>query len=78
LIKADKQIWPYIESKPLHGSQKFIKQKDSEIIIELNLQVNHEFMALLFSYMDTIEVLGPISIRKKFKNISETIFKKHS
>jgi len=78
LIKADKQIWPYIESKPLHGSQKFIKQIGSEIIIELNLQVNHEFMALLFSYMDAIEVLGPISIRKKIKNISETIFKKHS
>jgi predicted DNA-binding transcriptional regulator YafY len=78
LIKADKQIWPYIESKPLHGSQKFIKQIDSEIIIELNLQVNHEFMALLFSYMDAIEVLGPISIREKIKNISETIFKKHS
>lgn len=78
LIKVDKEVWPYIESKPLHGSQKVKNKSESEIIIELTLQVNHELLALLFSYMDAIEILEPISFRERFKSINETIFKKYS
>jgi predicted DNA-binding transcriptional regulator YafY len=78
LIKVDTEVWPYIESKPLHGSQKVKNKTESEIIIELNLQVNHELLALLFSYMDAIEILEPSSLRERFKSISETIFKNYS
>jgi predicted DNA-binding transcriptional regulator YafY len=78
LIKVDKEVWPYIESKPLHGSQKVKNKSESEIVIELKLQINHELLALLFSYMDAIEILEPARIHERFKSISETIFKKYS
>jgi predicted DNA-binding transcriptional regulator YafY len=78
LIMLSKEIWPYIESKPLHGSQKIKSRTETDILIELSVQINHELMALLFSYMDAIEVIEPESLRKRFKSLSETVFKKYN
>lgn len=77
LINLSNEIWPYIESKPLHGSQKIKARTETEVLIELAVQINHELMALLFSYMDAIEVIEPDNLRVKFKSISETIYKKY-
>ena len=77
LIKVSSDVWPYIESNPIHGSQK-IKNKANEYTeIELDVQVNHELIALLFSYMDAVEILEPAALREKFKTISESIFKRY-
>jgi hypothetical protein len=77
LIRLSNEIWPYIESKPLHGSQKIKVRTETEVLIELAVQINHELMALLFSYMDAIEVIEPENLRVKFKGLSETIYKKY-
>lgn len=77
LIKLSKEIWPYIESKPLHGSQKIKGITETEVMIELAVQINHELMALLFSYMDAIEIIEPQSLRERFKSLSETVYKKY-
>jgi predicted DNA-binding transcriptional regulator YafY len=76
-IKISIEVWPYIESKPLHGSQKIKSKTETDVIIERSVQVNHELMALLFSYMDAIEVIEPESLRDRFKRTSETLFKKY-
>jgi len=77
LIKLSKEIWPYIESKPMHGSQKIKSRTETEVLIELAVQINHELLALLFSYMDAIEVIEPESLKERFKSLSETIYKKY-
>ena len=77
VISISNEIWPYIESKPLHGSQKVKSKTDSHVIAELNLQVNHELIALFFSYMDGLEILEPEFLRERFKTIAETISKKY-
>ncbi len=77
LIKIKIESWPYIKSKPLHGSQKVVRETDKDVTIELNVQINHELIALLFSYMDAVEILQPTALRDKFKTISETIYKKY-
>jgi predicted DNA-binding transcriptional regulator YafY len=77
LIKLNKEIWPYIESKPLHGSQKIKSRTERHIVIELAVQINHELMALLFSYMDAIEVIEPESLRERFTSLFETVYKKY-
>ncbi len=57
---------------------KKIKNKtDEHIEIELDVQVNHELIALLFSYMDAVEIIEPASLREKFKTISDSIFKRY-
>jgi predicted DNA-binding transcriptional regulator YafY len=78
VIKISNELWPYIESKPLHGSQKVKGKHDENVTIELNVQVNHELVALLFSYMEKIEVIEPLALRDKFKSVSETISKKYN
>lgn len=77
ILKVNKNVWPYIQSKPLHGSQKTKLITDSEVIVELNLIVNHELMALLFSHMDALEVVEPESLRERFKGICQTLFNKY-
>jgi predicted DNA-binding transcriptional regulator YafY len=77
VVKVSANVWPYIESKPIHGSQKIKNKTDDSIEIELDLQVNHELIALLFSYMDAVEIMEPAELRVKFKTISESIFKKY-
>ncbi|MCF8373136.1 MAG: WYL domain-containing protein [Bacteroidales bacterium] len=77
LIKISSVLWPYVKSKPLHGSQKVKMRTDSEVIVELTVQVNHELIALLFSYLDGIEILEPVVLRERVKTISESIFNKY-
>lgn len=78
LLKININSWPYIKSKPLHGSQKVIDETECEVIVGLDVQLNHELIALLFSYMNGIEVLQPTVLRDKFKAISEAIYRKYS
>jgi len=77
LIKISSEVWPYIESKPLHGSQKIKIKNKSEVLIELNVQINHELIALLFSYLDSVEVVEPKSLRVRFLAISKILYTKY-
>ena len=76
-IKIAKEIWPYIASKPLHGSQKIKNITETNVIIELAVQINHELKAILFSHMDALEIISPESLRQSFKTLSETLYKKY-
>jgi len=76
-LRITPEIWNYIESKPMHGSQK-VKEKTVEgIVIELKVQVNYEFRSLIFSYMDGVEILEPEWLREEFKEKAEKILKKY-
>lgn len=77
LIKISKDRWPYIESKPLHGSQKIKSKNESDVIIELSVQINQELMAVLFSNREAFEVIEPETLRENMKRLSETIYKKY-
>ena len=77
LLKINTELWPYIESKPIHGSQKVKFRMDDGVIIELDIQVNYELRSVLFSFMDGVEVLEPEWLRKEFKDRFEHILKKY-
>ena len=77
VIKINNQLWPYIQSKPIHGSQKIIDRTDNTVSIELIVQINYELVSLLFSYMDSIEIIAPNTLRERFKIISERLFNKY-
>jgi predicted DNA-binding transcriptional regulator YafY len=67
-IKVASSLWPYINSKPIHGSQKTKETTDSGTIIELSLRVNYELISLLFSFMDRIEVIEPKHLKQEITN----------
>ncbi len=78
ILKINKDLWPYIESKPIHGSQKSPKVTDDGIIIELNVQVNYELRSLLFSFMDGVEVLEPVWYRNVCRDILKKMVEKYA
>lgn len=65
-LKVDKDLWPYIESKPLHGSQKELKEEGTatHTMITIAVKLNYELQSLLLSHGEKIEVLEPKELRE--------------
>lgn len=77
LLKISSQLWPYIESKPMHGSQKVKSKTVDEIVIELFVQINHELVSHLFAFMDGVEIIEPKVLRGIFKERLDETLKKY-
>lgn len=74
LLKVNNNLYPYIKTKPLHGSQKIKEKGDSFVMFELELIPNYELESLILSYGEGIEVFSPITLRDKIKNrIQQTL-----
>jgi predicted DNA-binding transcriptional regulator YafY len=65
LISVKNELLPYIETKPLHGSQK-IKERDiNNSIVSIEVIPNYELESLLLSFGERLEVLEPLDLREK-------------
>ena len=74
-LRVSSDLLPYIQSKPLHGSQRKVGEiEDGGAVISLKLQENYELESLLFSYMDKLEVLSPPSLRDRIRGRAERLF----
>ena len=78
LIKVSKDLFPYIKTKPLHGSQKIKEITDEYALIEYEVQSNYELERLLFSYADKLEVIEPKHLIDTLKEKAENLLKKYS
>lgn len=58
----------YIESQPLHSSQKIIRNDEVALEIELFLCVTKELIMTIMSYGADVEVKAPEALRKKIAN----------
>lgn len=69
-------LWPYIKTKPIHGSQKRPQFTLDGVIIELELIINYEFIAVLLSYGERLKILSPVSlindVKEKLKKMIES------
>ena len=77
LLQISKNLWPYIESKPIHGSQKVKVKNDEIVIIELTLQINYELTSVLFAFGEDVKVLAPEELISKIKNKAEALLKNY-
>ena len=60
----------YIETKPIHHSQKIVHEDDDGYChFSLALIINHEILYHLLSFGDTIEVLSPVSLRQQMTTL---------
>lgn len=64
-LEIDNNLFPYVETKPLHGSQKIKERNQTTTTIELNLIINYELENLLLGYLDKIKIITPNHLRKK-------------
>lgn len=58
----------YMETKPLHGSQKSRWLDPATLEVKLQLIINYEFERLILSYADNVFVIQPRSLAKAIKN----------
>ena len=65
ILEIDNILFPYVETKPLHGSQKIKERNQHTTIIELNLIINYELENLLLGYIDKIKIIAPDHLRAK-------------
>src|SRR5690606_15857388 len=63
IIKIDKSLWPYIDSKPLHPSQTVLERTDTYTTIQLEVVPNYEFYAQVLGLGSAVEVLEPAEVR---------------
>jgi len=67
----------YIESLPLHRSQKLISKDDKMYQFTLFIRPTYDFKMELLSYGDQVKVLEPKSLQKDIKNQLESASKKY-
>lgn len=66
-LKVKKSLFPYINTKPIHETQKIKSKDESGVEIEVELYINYELKQLLLSYGDGIKVLSPDFLREEMK-----------
>ena len=74
LLRFPEDEYPYVATKPWHGSQKKVAEDEGSVTIELDVVINYELEQKILSWGNYVEVLQPISLRDKIKSrIQEAI-----
>lgn len=67
-LRISPSSWPYVETKPLHGTQRTIERTpEGGGIISIRVIVNYELEQAILYYGENVEVLAPDSLRDKIK-----------
>jgi predicted DNA-binding transcriptional regulator YafY len=75
-IKAKEM--PYVNTKPLHGSQKVVESNGDYSIIELRVYVTYELKSIILSFGRNAEVLQPQSLRNEIATIISDLNKMYT
>lgn len=78
ILKIDKSLYPYIETKPLHGSQTKISEDNDTVTAKLEVYLNYELTKLLLSFGDKVEVIFPEQLRVEIQQIAKNVVKKYN
>ena len=78
LLQITNELWPYVESKPIHGSQTVKEINENYVTIELTLKINYEFISLIFALGEQLKVIQPENLKtaiiSKAKNLLKNYF----
>ena len=67
LIKVTNSLYPYIETKPLHGTQRVVNREDESTVIQIEVIINRELKQLLLSYGSDLTVLSPDTLKEEIQ-----------
>ncbi|MBX2980497.1 MAG: WYL domain-containing protein [Flavobacteriales bacterium] len=76
-IRVSMGLWPYLASKPLHGSQKVLRKEKDAVIIRLTVKLNYELQSVLLSYGEDVEVLTPAELRTTLHERAKALAKRY-
>lgn len=64
IVRVSPKLWPYLSSKPLHGSQTVIERSGGGGTLRLQVKTNFELQSALLSHGEELEVISPSDLRK--------------
>jgi predicted DNA-binding transcriptional regulator YafY len=76
-FKASELASKYIDSLPLHGSQKVDKMLEDGYIFSLYVIITEELIREFMSYGGSLQILEPESLKKELRSRAERILKNH-
>lgn len=66
--------WPYIKTKPLHGTQKKLSVDENGAIITIKVYLNYELEQLILSQGENMRVIEPLELKERIqKRLAEAI-----
>lgn len=68
---------PYIITKPIHSSQKLIKETKDGIEISLTLIPNYEFFSLILSFGSSVKIVFPEDLRTQILDTLDNTIKNY-
>ena len=75
VIKAYPPTSSYIETKPIHHSQRVVERHEEYTIFSLDLIPNYEFETIMMSYADNCEILEPQDLKESLVGRAKNIIK---
>lgn len=78
VIKAAFPAASYIETKPLHPSQRILERGEGYVMFQLDVIPNYELETLLITYADQLEIIEPKEIRHSIIKRAQQIIKRNS
>ncbi|HCN04947.1 MAG TPA: WYL domain-containing protein [Bacteroidetes bacterium] len=78
VFKANKRNAPYIQTKPLHRSQKVIRDEEDGVVFSIDVVLNTELERELLGFGGSIEVLSPQLLRRRIKDNLTTAVKHYT
>jgi predicted DNA-binding transcriptional regulator YafY len=77
LIRVDSRLYKYLQTKPLHGSQKVVLTAEEYVDILLEVHLNYELESLLLSHGERLEILEPETLRSSISERVSALTKKY-
>lgn len=78
ILHVSNKLYPYIESKPIHGSQKLKERNKNGSLFEFFMQINYELISMIFSYGEEITVIEPKELKTIIKTKAENLMQNYS
>jgi hypothetical protein len=77
VVKASKPASDYIESLPLHQSQRVKDREDESVTFEYDVSPTFDFLQSLMMQADMVEVLEPQWVRDEMNRIAKNLVRKY-
>lgn len=74
LLWVENSEYPYLETNPIHISQKLVREENGGKVISLHLYVNYELVMRIFSYNIGLKVLAPSDLLQKMRERVKIMF----
>nr|AMP55549.1 WYL domain protein [uncultured bacterium] len=73
VVKAYYYAQKYLETLPIHSSQKVIARDDESTTFEFHVRPTYDFLTALLQQADQIEILEPQSVQNEMKRFAQNI-----